>query len=144
MTAPETSTAAMTGMPAAVESTSEWYLLFTGMCLVAFAPCGCWSSVQLQDRDLAERAGSTAEFLLRARRSGKSRVEEMPHEQWKALRNGVNGDLKWDCDHEPRWGGAVSTHEWCPRCGRQVKKRKDGGLYAHEAWGYTCSQEPLR
>lgn len=116
---------------------------FTGRCLVSFFPCGCWGAVAMQYTDLNERAKSASRFLREAGQDGASRVEEMTHEAWSGLRNGVRGDLTHGCDHEPRWGGAASTHDDCPRCGRSVRLRKDGGLYSHSGFlGLKCSQQP--
>lgn len=119
---------------------------FTKKSLVSFFPCGCWGAVQMQPRALGERATETARFMRDAERDGASRVEEMDFEEWKALRNGVNGDLTHGCDHDPQWGGAESTHGDCPRCHKTVKKLKNGRLAAHRAfgrtWGPPCSQEP--
>lgn len=115
--------------------------------LVAFAPCGCWFAVMIESVDFAENAKRTTEFMRDIKRGGGGRVERMTHEEWKALRNGVNGDKKWGCDHDPEWGGLVSNYDECPRCGKDVKKLKGGGLAAHKALGLgwsavNCSQEP--
>jgi hypothetical protein len=117
---------------------------FSGRNLVEFMPCGCWSAVQVVYADLRAQAPRTAEFMRQAARDGASRVVEMTHEEWCALRNGVNGDLMSGCDHQPQWGGVESTHDVCPRCWKQVRKRKDGGLYAHKDGWLTCSQVPFR
>lgn len=115
---------------------------FTGRCLVSFAPCGCWAAVQMEMRDLRERAKDSARFMREADQDGMRRVEEMSVEAFQALRNGVNADLTWGCDHTPKWGGVESEYDECPRCWKQVKKKKSGGLYAHKMFGWTCSQEP--
>jgi hypothetical protein len=117
---------------------------FTDRCLVAFMPCGCWFAVQMQAKDLGERGKRVAQFMRDVAREKAERVDEMTVDEFRALRNGVNGDQTWGCDHEPQWGGVESDWDDCPRCLKTVKKRKDGRLYSHTENGWlVCSQEPL-
>ena len=113
--------------------------------LVAFAPCGCWIAVQVEYADLAENARRTTEFVRDAQRMdrlNRVRVERLTMDGFRALRNGANGDLSIGCDHDPEWGGIEPTHDYCPRCHKQVKKLKNGRLAAHKDGWFTCSQEP--
>lgn len=123
--------------------------MFTGRTLVAFAPCGCWFAVLAEMTDPVERAAATSEFLADQKRNGNIRFEDirfedMTHEQWRALRNGIGNNLEVGCDHEPKWGGGEPTHGECRRCRKSVKLRKDGKLVEHRtSSGFgVCSQEP--
>lgn len=124
-------------------SATPFELRTTGQALVAFQSCGCWSAVQVVYADPEEQARESLRFIRDVKKHSVTRIETLEWEAWRSLLNGVNGDLKHGCDHDPQWGGDPSTHDDCPRCHKSVKLKKDGTLSAHKGYGYpNCTQEP--
>lgn len=119
--------------------------IFLDTDLVAFAPCGCWFAVMIEEVDLAENAKRVAEFVRDAKRSGSEDVRRMTHKEWIALSTDADGKPLPMCQHEPRWGGMKATHGDCPRCWKTLKLRQDGTLPAHKdrySRYSACSMEP--
>jgi hypothetical protein len=114
--------------------------IFLDTDLVAFAPCGCWFAVMIEERDLEENGRRVAEFARDAKRSGSDDVRRMTHKEWIALSTDADGKPLPMCQHEPRWGGMKPTHRDCPACHKTLKLRQDGSLPAHKAYGSRYAQ----